>query len=465
MLLHRLCSECLGIEDRCSLCCSILLGFDAMNLVAVEAMREAVTRVCQADLHARSDFGIAVNDALYHARALPEETVRAIVASERGRNNVRQMCRVCSALAPAGPSFRLAVARALPDLVQPAASASSARRPAAAARRARADLAALAALADRWAADFAGERALRRQLESARGEHAPFDEEVARVRRRREEAEEAAVEEAARALAQRPPEAVALDGAAGEVAARAEALLGQIGTLFEVLGAGAGRRLEEEKADDAGLRDGLRDIWAELVVVENECDVLYTQACQRLRLDAALEDGGTVGRAGERGRNATAALRAMLERIGNERRYCEAMQVSVPAKRVSVASLSCVPTVDFADSSAGEEWEDPVFCKDSESEDEELGGGEDGDVVPTLPTGASSSAKATPQLTSAEMLVVMSNKTTGAAHNASALACANAGETAGSQKKRASAAGKGSRQRLKAKLGKKRKRASVQLSP
>lgn len=308
--------------------------------------------------------------------------------------------------------------------------------------------------------------ALLRELEGVRGEHAAFDNEMTRLRRRREEVEEAEVEEAARALARRPPEAAALEGTAREVEARADALLGQVGTLFEVLGGTGVARLGQGEAVDDGLRGGLRDLWADLVLAEKECDLLYTQASLRVRLDATVAGGGSDVRTSERGRDAAICLRATLERIANERCFCEAMGVSVPAKHVAKGSLSSVPAHHIADSSGGEEWDEPVFCKDSESEEEACVETGYGDIVPTLPTGVASSAATTPKLNSAEMLVAMSSRAAGAAHNVSAMAFANAADVDTPRKRRASAlGGTTGRQRLKKKLGRKRTRTPVQLSP
>lgn len=440
-----------------------------MDLEAVRALRASLSRLCRADKRKQGDSGLANNDALYYARALPAEAVRTIIAGENGAKNMKQICYIFSALAPAGMSFREDVSQVLPDLVKSAAAAVAKPSGPSSSHRARQDLACIATLINQWSSSYPEERALHRVFEQVREEYSALDDELRRILRIREETERAAGEEVARSAGEQPPLVSTMEASARGHALRVEILLDQVKTLFSILGARGLKDLSSGGPD--GAHDALHDIWAELILVERDCDSLVTQASLRRRLDDSTLHSPVL-RESQRCRDLLVSLRSLLERIANERSYCEAMGVRVPAKPVSQVALHSVADQGFAESSSGEEWEDAVCVRDVSDSEEEPAAVEV-DTTPrladvseeNLSQGRRTLPTALAQLSRTELLAAVSSRAAGVAHNASAMATANAGEVKSPAKSSSTNSRSTGRQRLKAKLSKKRKRSTVQLSP
>jgi hypothetical protein len=436
----------------------------SMDFNGLQSLRLAIIELHKATSRHGGGFGLAVNDALYHSRAMPAEAVRAIVA---GGEKVQEICRAFSALAPAGRAFRAHAATVLPDLVRPVAAAVKSPRTAAAGRRARADLLCVATLMDEWNYSHGDEKAVALSVHQMREEHTCLAVELDRLLRIRDEDEREAVAEAARIVDSQPPSIPALENSAHLQTERTKALLDEVKTVFSVLGKKGLNELSTGGSD--GVRDALRDIWARLTVVESEGGKLLTQLRLRLRLETLSNenDRRQSARCGE----LLKAVRAALDCISNERSYCEAAGV----RTMRAASFFVVNTkpnnATVANEGSGdEEWDKPVVVRnESDSEKEELANASlenlDLALVALLPLSTPRPGPKVAELSRKELVAIVSSRAAGAAHNASTMAFVKDFTRGRSATGRATSGPTGSRKRLKAQLGKKKTRPRLTLSP
>jgi hypothetical protein len=216
-----------------------------------------------------------------------------------------------------------------------------------------------------------------------------------------------------RAREARSREVAALSVAAGEFVRRVEALLDEVRAVFCVLGPDGVRDLARGGSD--GVRDALRDIWARLLAAEEDGETL----CLRTRSRPA----------------AAASIRAALGRVESERSYCRDLSLCVPDRRRHTSRPQAGDDGDDSDSCG--EWDDAVQVggDGSESDDDE--------------DDLAAAAGRLPEPSSLPPLAAAPDLTSAAA--------------AGSSKRPKALRGPTARDRLKSRLGKRRKRAPITL--
>lgn len=417
----------------------------------------------------KASFKAAVPEALWFARLNPREVVHATVVGLS--DSVPRVCRTFRALAPAGAPFRSIAASELQSLVAAPAKVLEKGRESTGCARARRDLAVLARLADEWDTVYSSDGyAIRRVVSHLTSQYSTFRKFFEEAKGRRERKEREANDIASGLSAserEQVPDLSALVSRKKYLVGKMEDMLNEVKMIFSVLGEAGVSQLTSGGSD--GVRDALRDVWARLIGVEEELSGTHKQSSLRLRLVSLNVGDEARPTAAREAAEITTELRAALDRVEHERAYCRALRIHVPDLKgiVDATQNSDANDSEAQSSDDAEEWDDAVIVKESDSEGEYDRRGNE--AASQLPGGGSLSATV-PALvkpgkvltSSAEVMKAVTGRTTAAEHNSQVLAKIGSSSSQPVVKRTGN---EPSRERLRKKLGKKRARPAVTLSP